>query len=94
MEIDRKKLEKFLPKKGFKKETGRDHIFYYFYFNDKKTRAYTKISHSKKRPIDKGLLNSVRRELLLDDSSQAIDLCHCRMTHEQYIDILRQKGIV
>jgi hypothetical protein len=94
MKIDRRKLEEFLPKKGFKIDNSRDKYFH-FYYNGKKTIAWTKVSYTKKmQDIDGWLLKKVKEELHLDTNKQAVDLCHCDMSEAQYIDVLKQKGVI
>ena len=41
-----RKTHRVLLKKGFRDERDKKHIFYYFYFNGKKTHIFTKMSHN------------------------------------------------
>lgn len=95
MAIDRRKLEKNLPKKGFKRDPSGDHIFFRFYIRGKETIAYTKISHSRKfKTIPDGLMFAVRKQLQLETNKQVEDLVNCHLNKEGYEAILKKNGII
>jgi len=96
MIIERKNINRNLPKKGFKKVKSGHHIYFHHYLNDVATGAYTYISHSKKSTSSYSgyLLKSVRRQLQLDSNQDVVDLINCPMDGEQYNEILRQKGLI
>lgn len=48
MNIERATILKNLPKKGFKKNTGKHHIYFHHYYRGKETGPYTFVSHSAK----------------------------------------------
>lgn len=95
MKIDRAKAEKNLPQKGFVTARDRHHIFFHHEVNGRRSKAWTKISHTKGvKDIDKGLLTAMRKQLCLQSNSQVKDLCECPMDGEQYIQALRSQGLL
>ncbi|MDR1998034.1 MAG: hypothetical protein LBQ83_06900 [Candidatus Margulisbacteria bacterium] len=94
MLIDRRKLEKNLPKKGFRLENSKDR-YYYFYYKGQDTGIWTKVSHTlKMRELADCLVKEVKRQLQLDTNRQAVELCHCQMSEADYIAILKAKNII
>lgn len=95
MKIDRSDFEANLPRKGFHEERASHHVFFHYYFEGKRTAAYTKISHSARmREVSGDLLKVIRKQLQLDTTREAVDLIKCPMTAEQYVDRLKQKGVL
>lgn len=95
MKVDRKNIDKNLPKKGFIKEEGRHHIYFHHHFNGVATGVSTYVSHSKKVSDYSGrLLSEVRKQLELDSNREVVDLVNCPMSEEQYNQILKEKGLI
>lgn len=93
MQIDRKKIEASLRKKGFVQEGG-DHSYYYHEVNGKRTGAYTYLSCSSGYKVyGDTLLKLLKRELRLDSLNQVKLLLECPMDGEQYNAVLKQKGV-
>lgn len=80
-----------LKKKGFIERNG-DHEFLYFYNNGKKTIIKTKISHGETEVGNK-LIGSMAKQLKLD-ISDFIKFAQCHINQEQYVNILKRKGIL
>jgi hypothetical protein len=94
MPIRRRDARMALLQKGFREE-GRHHGFLFFYYQGKKTNAYTYLSHGpQSRDIDESLLKKMRRELQLDTSKQARDILECPLDGLQFAEILRKKGFI
>ena len=95
MKVERKKINKNLPKKGFVKEADNHHIYFHHHYNGLATGAYTYISHSKKICDYSGkILTNVRKQLELDSNLDVLNLVNCPMKEDEYNEILRQKGLV
>ena len=93
MSLSRSKLEKNLPKKGFEKDSGRDHIYFHHYYDGEFTSIYTKISHSKKlHTISGGLLKTIQKQLKLNNKQQLQDLINCKMSEEAYNKYLTENS--
>lgn len=93
--IPRDKIEKSLGEKGFVKEEGRDHRFWYFLYKGKKTRVRTKISTgSEHRDYGFPLLKRMKSQLFLDSLKELDDLLRCPMDGNQYAELMLSKGIV
>mgnify|MGYP001605701850 CR=1 FL=1 len=94
MQIDKKKIEKGLKKKGFKAETTH-HTYFYFYYNGKQSSISTHTSHgSKYKVYGDTLLALMKKQLELDTPQDLADLIQCRLTEDKYIDILKSKGLL
>lgn len=94
--IARRKLERALARKGFRKEeASRDHCFWWFYYQGKRTLIFTKISRgSGYKDYGDDLLNKVKLQLRLDTIQQLRDLVNCPITEQDYILHLKRKGII
>jgi len=95
MPIKRRDAKGNLLQKGFKDEKNRDHDYFFFYHEGKKTSAYTYFSRgSQSKDVDDSLLKVMMRPLKLDKSQQVRDLFLCPLDGEQYAEILRGKNII
>ena len=95
MPIKKREAENSLRGKGFKDEGKRDHDYFFFYFNGKKTNAYTYFSHgSESEDVNENLFKVMKRQLQLDNSQQVRDLLSCPLEQKQYIEVLKQKNII
>lgn len=94
MKVTRIEIEKNLPKKGFRKDSSRHHIYFYHEYKGQETGAYTFISHSVKQKDVKGdLLLSMRKQLRLDTAREAADLMKCPMDGKKFNRILEKKEV-
>lgn len=89
--IKRNRIVNGLGKKGFR-PAGTDHIHLILYVDEKKTGIWTKVSRGGKEIGDR-LIHDMSFQLKLDDNTSFIDLVDCRMSKEQYLQLLRNKGI-
>ncbi|MFR1850293.1 MAG: type II toxin-antitoxin system HicA family toxin [Clostridium sp.] len=85
------KVEKALKRKGFKEEP-RDHKYFVFYNNGKKTRIKTKVSHCGQE-INDYLIDQMKKQLHLN-KSQFEDLINCPLSEEDYKAILKAQNII
>ena len=90
--IKTNKIRKGLLKKGFLEERSHDHVIFRLYDEGKKTNIHTKISHGESE-YDDQLISLMARELNLKKDS-FLNLIECKMKHEDYIKILKKKGIL
>jgi len=95
VKVERRQLERNLPRKGFVRQADRHHIYFKHQVAGRFSSVYTKVSHSPKmRDIDTGILTAIRKQLRLDNTAQVVDLVNCPMDEHQYNEILRRKGII
>lgn len=89
-------IEESLKKKGFEVEqSGRDHRFYYFYYNGKKTGVRTKISTgSGYKDYSDSLLGTIKKQLCFPSRRHLDDFINCPLTLEDYIDILKTQNLL
>jgi hypothetical protein len=93
--IPRDKIEKSFVEKGFVKEEGRDHRYWYFFYKGEKTRIKTKISiGSGYKDYGINLLKMIKTQLYLDSLKELDDLLRCPMDGNQYSELMLIKGIV
>ena len=94
MKVSKAEVEKGLSKKGFRKEKSSHHIYFHHEYEGVETGVNTYISHSsKQKDIAGDLLSSMKKQLKLDSTKDAVDLIKCPMDKEQYEKILIDKGI-
>ena len=79
-----------LLKKGFHEtaKKKRDHDYYFFMYNGKKTNVYTKISHGE-REIHDGNCSLMARQIKLSNP-QFNDFVGCLLRSDQYLQHLVQ----
>ena len=94
MRVDRREIERNLPKKGFRPETDRRHVYFYHVYKGAETGISTSISHSKRvRDIAGKLLSKIaKQQLRLDTVQEAVDLIRCPMDGEAYNEKMLQRG--
>lgn len=85
------KIDASLQKKGFVKYNG-NHSFYHLYIDGKKTKVFTKISHSS-NGISDILIKTMAKQVKLT-RLQFEDLIDCPLSKEEYINILIEEGEV
>lgn len=83
-------ISRALLQKGFVEYGKRDHIFYFFCYERKKTQIYTKISHSAK-DIDSKLVSAMARQVKLSNS-QFGQLIDCQMDGPAYAETMIQQS--
>lgn len=84
-------INKALTKKGFKKE-NKDHYFYYYTHNGKKTNIFTKFSHSSTE-IGESLIKMMADQVHLE-KDEFKKLIECTLSGEEYKKILINKGFI
>jgi hypothetical protein len=93
MKVTRAAISKNLPKKGFRKESGH-HIYFYHEYKGMETGAYTYISHSaKQKDVSGDLLLSMRKQLKLETTREAVDLINCPIDKEEFNRILIEREV-
>jgi hypothetical protein len=94
MNLERSKIRENLPKKGFVEQVDRDHIFYHFHYEGKKTRIRTHVSHgSKYKILGDHLVSTMAKQCKLTTKNFK-GLAECTVSHEDYIDLLKEAGEV
>jgi len=78
----RKAHHSFL-KKGFKDERDRNHIFYYFYYNGKKTLLFTKMSHNP-GDLEDWHISKMADQLKLK-KNEFVELVNCTLKEDDLI---------
>ncbi len=84
------KVKKSLLKKGFDK-VNKDHQFFIFKHGGKEI-LHTKVSHGKKG-LTRLLIGQMSRQCKLS-KDEFTDLVNCPLSKEQYLEILRKKGML
>ena len=86
-----KEIDSALCRKGFRRDDGHDHVFYFLSFaNRRDTGIKTKISHGMMgQTIGAGLISLMARQLHLT-KSQFLDFIDCTVSEEDYRTILRE----
>ncbi|MGA2914300.1 MAG: hypothetical protein ABSE07_12420 [Methanoregula sp.] len=72
-------------KKGFKEDRGRKDIFYYFYYNGKKSHIFTKMSHNP-GDLDEWHISQMATQIKLT-KKQFVDLVDCPLLEKDLIEI-------
>lgn len=83
------KLSSNLKKKGFKEEQ-KDHKVYLFYYDDKPTDIWTKISHGEGE-IGQPLIIKMAKQLRLN-KEEFIRFANCTISEDEYISILHERN--
>jgi hypothetical protein len=79
-------VESALKSKGFREAPKRDHKYFFFYRNGKKTNICTKISHGDTEIHDKNC-SSMAKQIKLNNA-QFREFVDCPLTEEKYLKIL------
>jgi len=81
-----------LLKKGFRSERKTGHELFCLYVGEQKTQVFTMLSHGSSEDINNPLLNSLKRQLFLNNQEiqRFID---CPMDYPEFVTILRKKGV-
>lgn len=83
------KIKTSLCKKGFQENKHKDHIYFYYFVDGKKSAVYTKISHGVNE-IDDALVGLMARQTKLK-KSDFIKLIECTLSKEEYYDKVKNK---
>jgi len=94
MPITKRNAKRALQDKGFKEDNSRDHDYWFFYHNGKKTNCYTYFSHGSGRDIPRTIIKKMKRELQLDTDQQVRDLLNCPLSMDELVAILSSKGYI
>ncbi len=93
MQIDRKKIEASLRKKGFV-ESGGGHKYFYHEVDNKRTGAYAYTSRgSRYKTYGDSLLTVMKKELRLNTLNQVKRLLECPMDAKEYNSILKKSRV-
>lgn len=88
-------IQKALKKKGFREKEGKRHTKYILYANGKKTRIMVVFSRGKnKKELGNDLIKRIQDELHLNDNDKFQDFIECPLTYEDYLEILREQGLI
>ena len=93
MSVKTRKIGSALRKKGFLKEEGTGHTFYYFVIDEKKANIHTKLSRSISE-YNKKLLSSMCKQLKFNNIGELEDFIECPLSRDDYIDILKKENIL
>jgi predicted RNA binding protein YcfA (HicA-like mRNA interferase family) len=77
--------------KGFAR-SNRDHNYFFYYFNQKKSRIYTKISHGE-TDIDPHLISQMSKQISLT-TKQFKQFVDCPLTAEAYKEHLLARRLI
>lgn len=95
MPIERKQIEKSLPKKGFVPEERKKHRYFHHVVGGRRTGYSTYVSRSSGfNTIDDSLLKYMKVQLALESSAQVRNLIECPWTGDDYNQYLRSKGLL
>lgn len=86
-------IERALLGKGFRLDANSDHRRLVLYVEDRQTQVRTKISHGNQDYGD-DLLSKVRKQLRLAGKAELLDLVDCPMSGEEYLQALRDQGVL
>lgn len=85
-------VESALKQKGFQEAPKRDHKYFFFYLDGKKTSVNTKISHSDSEIHDQNCSLMARQMRLTN--RQFKEFISCNLSLEEYTKLLTQNGHV
>lgn len=79
------KAHRAFLKKGFQDERGRKDIFYYFYYQGKKTHIYTKMSHNPGE-LNEWLISQMAWQLKLS-KNELVEVVKCSIDGDKLLNI-------
>ena len=92
MNLERELVQQNLPKKGFNEVRNRDHVFFLFYHEGKKTHIRTHVSHgSKYKVLGSDLVSKMAKQCKLT-ASDFRALAECTLSHAGYVAKLTAAG--
>jgi predicted RNA binding protein YcfA (HicA-like mRNA interferase family) len=90
--LERDDVEASLAKKGFAKETNKDHRYFRLLHGGRVTGIYTKTSHgSGHKTLSDGLVSRMAKQLNLQ-TKEFVQLVDCSLSAEDYLALLARKG--
>ena len=84
-----KTIRSNLIKKGFSEVRDKDHIYLHYMVDNKKSRIFTKISHSASEIGDPLIALMARQTKLSKDSFK--DFAECRLSGEEYFEKVKDE---
>jgi len=94
LQIDRNDIEASLLTKGFVKEETH-HRYFYHEVEGKRSGIFTYTSHgSHYKTYGDNLLKLIKKQLRLETLGQLFDLVKCPMSSNDYVSLLREKGLI
>jgi predicted RNA binding protein YcfA (HicA-like mRNA interferase family) len=92
--LNTKKVLKALMKKGFKAADNKslDHKRVEFWYKGRLTRCNTKFSHNNQE-INDYLISHMSKQIQLS-KNEFVKFANCTLTENEYIDILKEKGLI
>jgi len=87
-----KEVRKSLKKKGFKEHSDNDHIYLWYYNQDKITKIKTKVSHNG-QDINDSLIGLMAKQTQLSNT-RFKELVQCTLSKEGYKKILLDKSLI
>jgi len=94
MIVPRNQIEKALSAKGFRLKESH-HRFYYFYYENKITSIRTKVSRgSSHKDYNDILLKQIQHQLKFDTKEQLFQFLQCPLKEEDYVQLLKEKGLI
>ena len=91
MPLKTQTIDRSLTSKGFEK-IERDHHYYHFKHDGRKTALTTKTSHGKSE-IDDSLIALMSRQLKLS-KKEFMTFVECRLSESDYIELMQQRGFL
>ena len=79
-----------LLSKGFVQDDSRDHKYFFFCFQDRKTDIFTRLSHGQ-RTADDWQLGKMARQTRLS-KREFMALVECTLSGSDYADLMKEHG--
>jgi len=93
VQIDKRKIESNLPKKGFVIGDETHHNYFHHTYQGKVTGIYTYTScGSTPKTYGDNLIKMMKNQLKLNKNKEVFNLCTCPMDGEEYNKILIKNG--
>lgn len=87
-----REIENALLSKGFIRSDS-NHRFFHLYVDGKRTPIRTYLSHGVSEYGD-DLLSKVRQQMKLRSKKELLEFIDCPVTHEDYVEIVREAGLL
>lgn len=82
-------IKNSLTKKGFEENSARDHRYFFYKHNGKRTIIKTKMSHGKSE-IGNPLISKMARDVKLS-KDEFIRLINCTLSGSEYYEIIKRE---
>lgn len=94
MPIDKRDIERGLRKKGFEESSGDHRYFTYHSQEGKKSRSWTKTSHSpKEKSLSSARIKQMAQQCGLN-AAEFMELIECPMDRDAYESLMKKRGRV